>query len=62
MSISTTELHARIVAIKRKHGEDAYPYAAVKQFEAAMHGDVEAANMWSEVLDKLDCTGPGRTA
>ena len=42
-------------AIKRKHGKNAYPYAAVKQLEAAVHGDVDAANMWSEVLDKLDC-------
>ncbi len=40
-------------AIKRKHGKNAYPYAAVKQLEAAVHGDVDAANMWSEVLNKL---------
>lgn len=42
------------MAIKRKHGENAHPYAAVKQLEAAVHGDVDAANMWSEVLDRLD--------
>ena len=62
MSISTAELQTRVVAIKRKHGEDAYPYAALKQFEAAVKGDVDAANIWSEVLDQLDGTGSGRTA
>lgn len=62
MSISAAELQSRIIAIKRKHGANAYPFAAVKQLEAAVHGDVDAANMWSEVLDKLDCIESGRIA
>ena len=60
--MSKAELRTRVIAIKRKHGENAYPYAAVKQLEAAVHGDVDAANMWSEVLDKLDCIESGRIA
>ena len=62
MPKSTVDLWTRVIAIKRKHGENAYPYAAVKQLEAAVHGDVDAANMWSEVLDKLDCIESGRIA
>ena len=61
MSKSKVELRDRVIAMRRKYGENAYPYAALKQFQAAANVDVDGANMWSEVLDNLDGVGSSRS-